>query len=95
MSDETEPAVLTRSDSSSDENKGLHNPMPLRPKFHSRKSSGTIIVSRGSQDSSDFNPVKTRFAPNDVRSMSPRRTRPELEIMTQEVKEELHKLVLF
>ena len=99
MSDETiftKPAPPTRSDSSSgssDEDRDLHDPVPLRPKFHSRKSSGTIIVSRDSRDSSDSGPVETRFAPNDVRSMSPRRTSRDLEIMGREAREELHRLV--
>ena len=99
MSDEaifTKPAPPTRSDSSSgssDEDRDLHDPVPLRPKFHSRKSSGTIIVSRDSRDSSDSGPVETRFAPNDVRSMSPRRTSRDLEIMGREAREELHRSV--
>lgn len=100
MSDEaifTKPAPPTRSDSSSgssDEDRDLHDPVPLRPKFHSRKSSGTIIVSRDSRDSSDSGPVETRFAPNDVRSMSPRRTSRDLEIMGREAREELHRSVV-
>lgn len=97
MSDEhpfTKPEPPTRSDSSSgssDEDRDIHSPVPVRPKFHSRKSSGTIIVPRDSRDSSDSGPVETRFAPNDVRSMSPRRTSRDLEIMGREAREELHR----
>lgn len=90
----TKPEPPMRSDSSSgssDEDRDINAPVPVRPKFHSRKSSGTIIVPRDSRDSSDSGPVETRFAPNDVRSMSPRRTSRDLEIMGREAREELHR----
>ncbi|RYP68265.1 hypothetical protein DL771_006767 [Monosporascus sp. 5C6A] len=90
----TTPDPPHRSDSSSgssDEDRDIHAPVPARPKYHSRKSSGTIIVPRDSRDSSDSGPVEMRFAPNDVRSMSPRRTSRDLEIMGREAREELHR----
>jgi len=66
----------------------IHAPVPKRPQFPSRKSSGTIIVPR---DSAAVGPVETRVEPNDVRAMSPRRTSEDLEVIGQEARNELQK----
>ncbi|KAK4200063.1 hypothetical protein QBC40DRAFT_76277 [Triangularia verruculosa] len=65
----------------------LHQPVPTRPRLPSRKSSGTMIVSRDSA----IGPIETSFAPDDVRSMSPRRTSEDIESLGKEAREELQR----
>jgi hypothetical protein len=63
----------------------IHAPAPIRPRLPSRKSSGTMIVPR---DSTDVGPV---VGPDDVRSMSPRRTSEDIETLGKAAREELQK----
>ncbi|CAP60241.1 uncharacterized protein PODANS_1_5530 [Podospora anserina S mat+] len=66
----------------------LHGPVPTRPRLPSRKSSGTMIVSRDAS----VGPMETDFAPDDVRSMSPRRTSEDIEHLGKEARQELQTL---
>jgi hypothetical protein len=68
------------------EHSHIHQPVPTRPRLPSRKSSGPMIVPR---DSDDVGPVETRFGPDDVRAMSPRRTSKDIEAMGNEAREEV------
>lgn len=68
----------------------LHGPVPTRPRLPSRKSSGTMIVSRDAS----VGPMETDFAPDDVRSMSPRRTSEDIEHLGKEARQELQRSVL-
>jgi len=66
----------------------IHAPIPQRPRFPSRKSSGTIIVPR---DSDAVGPIATNIEPDDVRAMSPRRTSEDLEVIDQEARSALQR----
>ncbi|ETS86215.1 hypothetical protein PFICI_00043 [Pestalotiopsis fici W106-1] len=66
----------------------IQMPVPTRPPLPSRKSSGTLIVPR---DSNQVGPIPTELEPGDVRAMSPRRTSEDLENMGREAREELHR----
>lgn len=91
MSDEatpTKPQLPERSDSSSASS--VEGSIPIRPRLQSRKSSGTLIVPR---DSSQVGPVDMEFEPGDVRTMSPRRTSEDLEVLGREARAELQKYV--
>ena len=68
----------------------VHAPAPIRPRLPSRKSSGTMIVPR---DSSEVGPVELQVGPDDVRSMSPRRTTEDIETLGKAAREELQRLV--
>jgi short coiled-coil protein len=70
----------------------IQMPVPTRPPLPSRKSSGTLIVPR---DSNQVGPIPTELEPGDVRAMSPRRTSEDLENMGREAREELHRQVTF
>ncbi|KAK1770174.1 hypothetical protein QBC33DRAFT_313449 [Phialemonium atrogriseum] len=74
------------STSSDDQQSSIHAPVPIRPPLPTRKSSGTIIVPR---DSSAVGPVETELDPDDVRSMSPRRTTEDIEALGKEARNEL------
>lgn len=56
-----------------------------RPKMGSRKSSGTMIVSRESATTV----VDTDLDENDVRTMSPRRNSAEVEMLGEEARKDL------
>ncbi|ROT37094.1 hypothetical protein SODALDRAFT_334166 [Sodiomyces alkalinus F11] len=58
----------------------------MRPPLPSRKSSGPLVVPR---DSLAVGPVEQSFGPDDVRSMSPRRTSEDIEALGREAREEL------
>lgn len=91
MEDTAMPPRPERADSSSGSSVGegeIHMPVPTRPPLTSRKSSGTLIVPR---DSNQVGPVPTQLEPGDVRAMSPRRTSEDLENMGREAREELHR----
>ncbi|OAA53914.1 bzip transcription factor [Niveomyces insectorum RCEF 264] len=78
--------------SSSDEHVSsppIQAPVPTRPRLLSRKSSGTIIVPRDSEEAS--RPMETRMDPGDVRAMSPRRTNEDLEILGRQTRAEVQK----
>lgn len=78
-----------RSDSSSASSVDhIHAPAPIRPRLPSRKSSGTMIVPR---DSIDVGPVDMDVGPDDVRSMSPRRTSEDIETLGKAAREELQR----
>lgn len=80
-----------RSDSSvsaSDNETTMHHPIPVRPKLPSRTSSGPMVVPR---DSSAVGPVEHNFGPDDVRSMSPRRTSEDIDRMGQEARDEMRR----
>ncbi|KAK4129101.1 hypothetical protein N657DRAFT_630064 [Parathielavia appendiculata] len=66
----------------------IYAPKPMRPKLPSRKSSGTMIVPR---DSSDVGPVELHVGPDDVRSMSPRRTTEDIQTLGKQAREELQR----
>ncbi|KAI0401027.1 hypothetical protein F4802DRAFT_445465 [Xylaria palmicola] len=90
-STQTKPSLPERSDSSSAssvDNHEMHAPIPTRPPFVTRKSSGTLIVPR---DSSEVGPVEHEYEADDVRAMSPRRTSEDLENLGREAREELHR----
>ncbi|KAI1338639.1 hypothetical protein F5Y15DRAFT_123278 [Xylariaceae sp. FL0016] len=85
------PGSLERSNSSSAssvDQQEIHSPVPIRPRLHNRKSSGTLIVPR---DSCDVGPIEREYEADDVRAMSPRRTSEDLETMGREAREELHR----
>ncbi|KIH94052.1 bzip transcription factor [Sporothrix schenckii 1099-18] len=91
----TAPAI-ERSDSSSTSSDGntthantIHAPVPTRPRLPNRKSSGTIIVPRDSEEAS--RPIETRLDPGDVRAMSPRRTSEDLEQLGRQTRAEVRK----
>lgn len=79
-----------RSDSSSGSSVDhtIHAPAPIRPRLPSRKSSGTMIIPR---DSCDAEPVDMNAGPDDVRSMSPRRTCEDIETLGKAAREELQR----
>ncbi|KAK0730936.1 hypothetical protein B0H67DRAFT_477647 [Lasiosphaeris hirsuta] len=84
-------AALEWSDSSSGASSAgppVHAPAPIRPRLPSRKSSGTMIVPR---DSVDVGPIEMKVGPDDVRSMSPRRTSEDIEMLGKEAREELQR----
>lgn len=66
----------------------VHAPAPIRPRLPSRKSSGTMIVPR---DSVDVGPIEMKVGPDDVRSMSPRRTSEDIEMLGKEARQELQR----
>jgi hypothetical protein len=85
------PEPLSRSDSSASSvssDSSIHSPMPIRPPLQTRKSSGTLIVSRDSLHAGLKDP---RLEPSEARAMSPRRTSEDLEVMGREARAELHK----
>ncbi|KAI0483348.1 hypothetical protein GGR56DRAFT_239062 [Xylariaceae sp. FL0804] len=87
----TKPSPPGRSGSSSSSSTAeteIHSPVPVRPRLHTRKSSGTLIVPR---DSLEVGPIELQLEPGDVRAMSPRRTSEDLENMGREAREELHR----
>lgn len=79
-----------RSDSSSASSvdHSIHAPAPIRPRLPSRKSSGTMIVPR---DSTEVGPNQMQIGPDDVRSMSPRRTSEDIESLGKAAREELQR----
>jgi len=79
-----------RSDSSSGSSVDhtIHAPAPIRPRLPSRKSSGTMIIPR---DAIDAGPVDLHAGPDDVRSMSPRRTSEDIESLGKAAREELQR----
>ena len=68
----------------------IQAPVPIRPHLPSRKSSGTIIVSR---DSSAVDSAQIKPDPDDIRAMSPRRTSEDIEALSKEAKSELKEYV--
>jgi hypothetical protein len=85
----TSMATDYRSDSSSASSVDhIHAPVPTRPRLPSRKSSGTMIIHR---DSVDAGPVDLPLGPDDVRSMSPRRTSEDIETLGKAAREELQR----
>ncbi|CAJ2500888.1 Uu.00g037410.m01.CDS01 [Anthostomella pinea] len=89
----SKPGLPDRSDSSSSssvdhQEMEIHTPVPTRPRLHSRKSSGTLIVPR---DSFLVGPSEPDWEPDDVRAMSPRRTSEDLENLGREAREELQR----
>ena len=66
----------------------IHQPVPIRPTLPSRKSSGPLAVPR---NSSAVGPVEAHYGPDDVRSMSPRRTVEDIDRMGQDAREELRR----
>lgn len=66
----------------------IHAPVPQRPRLPSRKSSGTMVVTR---DSFECGPTETSFDPDDVRAMSPRRTSEDLQNLGKEARDELRR----
>ncbi|CAK7200926.1 hypothetical protein SEUCBS139899_003626 [Sporothrix eucalyptigena] len=92
----TAPAIA-RTDSSSASSDGsptqstttIHAPVPTRPRLPNRKSSGTMVVNRDSEEAS--RPMETRLDPGDVRAMSPRRTSEDLEQLGRQTRAEVRK----
>jgi hypothetical protein len=79
------------SSSPSDSNDSvIHQPVPMRPRLPSRKSSGPLVVPR---DSSEVGPVDAHFGPDDVRAMSPRRTSEDIDKMGKAAREEMRRYV--
>lgn len=92
----TQPHPIERSDSSTsttssdhnDDDSIIHQPIPTRPRLPSRRSSGPLVVPR---DSSAVGPVESHYGPDDVRSMSPRRTSEDIDKLGKEAREELRR----
>lgn len=63
----------------------IQAPVPARPRLPSRKSSGTMIISR------DAAPVEMDIEPDDARAMSPRRSSEDIESLGKEARDELQK----
>lgn len=86
----TNSSTMEWSDSSSGSSvdQPIHAPTPIRPHLPSRKSSGTMIVPR---DSSAVGPIELKIGPDDVRSMSPRRTSEDIDALGRAAREELQK----
>lgn len=92
----SQPRPIERSDSSAsssaasdthDSDGGvIHQPIPMRPRLPSRRSSGPLVVPR---DSDDVGPVECNFGPNDVRSMSPRRTSEDIDRIGRAARDEM------
>lgn len=86
---------MSRSDSSGASSDGdaqtpqILAPVPVRPCLPGRKSSGTIIVPRGSVDANDSSEAWQDS--RDVRAMSPRRTSEDLEALGREARDELRR----
>ena len=94
----SQPHPIERSDSSAsssashDSDDGvIHQPIPMRPRLPSRRSSGPLVVPR---DSSDVGPVECHFGPDDVRSMSPRRTSEDIDKIGRAAREEMKRSVI-
>ncbi|KAH7312639.1 hypothetical protein B0I35DRAFT_59862 [Stachybotrys elegans] len=66
----------------------IHQPVPMRPHLPTRKSSGPLVVPR---NSSAVGPIEADFGPDDVRSMSPRRSSEDIDKMGKEAREELRR----
>ncbi|KAI9158067.1 hypothetical protein HJFPF1_06055 [Paramyrothecium foliicola] len=89
---------IERSDSSSsttpsdqqDDDHVIQQPIPTRPRLPSRRSSGPMVVPR---DSSAVGPVDSYYGPDDVRSMSPRRTSEDIDKLGKEAREEMRRSV--
>jgi hypothetical protein len=83
---------IERSDSSASGSSAEHNeptihqPIPTRPHLPKRTSSGPLVVPR---NSSAVGPVDAHFGPDDVRSMSPRRSSEDIDKMGKEARDEL------
>lgn len=99
QSDCAMPQSVARTDSSASHDSTLSQPtttiqapIPTRPRLPSRKSSGTIIVPRDSEEAS--RPMETRLDPGDVRAMSPRRTSEDLEQLGRQTRAEVRKYVV-
>ncbi|KAK1757769.1 hypothetical protein QBC47DRAFT_295764 [Echria macrotheca] len=75
------------SSSGSSVDQPIHAPTPMRPRLPSRKSSGTMIVPRDSA----VGPVDFKIGPDDVRSMSPKRTSEDIETLGKAAREELQR----
>jgi hypothetical protein len=90
------PHPIERSDSSAsttpsdqhDDESIIHQPIPMRPRLPSRRSSGPLVVPR---DSSAVGPIDAEYGPDDVRSMSPRRTSEDIDKLGKEAREELRR----
>jgi short coiled-coil protein len=72
----------------SDTEHTIHQPIPVRPRLPSRKSSGPLVVPR---DSSAVGPIDSHFGPDDVRAMSPRRTSEDIDRMGKEARDEMRR----
>lgn len=57
---------------------------PQRPKLATRKSSGTIVISRGSME---VEPAAEQYDEDDPRMMSPRRTTEEIERLSEDARQ--------
>ncbi|KAH7150244.1 hypothetical protein B0J13DRAFT_523304 [Dactylonectria estremocensis] len=66
----------------------IQQPIPIRPRLPTRKSSGPLAVPR---DSSAVGPVESHFGPDDVRAMSPRRTSEDLDRIGKQAREEMQR----
>lgn len=79
-------ASSASSDANDSDDGVIHQPIPVRPRLPSRRSSGPLVVPR---DSSAVGPIECDFGPDDVRSMSPRRTGEDIDKMGAEAREEM------
>jgi hypothetical protein len=80
---------VTTSSSSSVHEDNTSSLAPKRPRLHSRKSSGTIIVSR-EHPKVELDEEDEVFDEDDARAMSPRRSSQDLEKMGEEAREQLN-----
>ncbi|KZZ94268.1 hypothetical protein AAL_05235 [Moelleriella libera RCEF 2490] len=88
-SDSSSSTTTSENNDSDNGSSILHQPVPLRPRMPSRKSSGPLAVHR---DSSAVGPVDAEFGPDDVRAMSPRRTSEDINRMGQEARDEMRRI---
>ncbi|KAF8866393.1 hypothetical protein BDZ45DRAFT_270649 [Acephala macrosclerotiorum] len=77
------------SSSSSSVHEDNNSLQPKRPRLHSRKSSGTIIVPR-EHPKVELNEDDEEFDEDDARAMSPRRSSQDLEKMSEEARAQLN-----
>ena len=90
----SQPHPIARSDSSSSSSTSsehadesvIHQPIPVRPRLPSRKSSGPLAVPR---NSSAVGPTDHDYGPDDVRAMSPRRTSEDIDRLGKEAREKM------
>ncbi|PSK53864.1 hypothetical protein B9Z65_7670 [Elsinoe australis] len=88
-SSNSEPLASPTSSSSSSIDEGAHGPSRLgRPKLGSRKSSGTMIISRDSPRV-ELNEDEEEYDQDDVRCMSPKRSADEVEKLSEDARSAL------
>jgi hypothetical protein len=89
-SDQLSIPASSRSGSASEEEGTSRNGQKQRPKFHTRKSSGTIIVPAATSQIE----VDQEYDEGDARTMSPRRSSEEVDRLEEDLREHMIEYVL-